>query len=359
MFEKPDRVLNSEKSERSTVENKELFLTKKQEAEGVILEGAGLGSEEKIQQLTEGIRALTDDLEKIGDESVKKKFSLKAFHALKRLSQGTVGVTALLAVVGATNYGRTRYEISETQTKDGIEYSHEDFETTRNIDTLLGKESITEDLKIKIYQSALAEEYIVFGMDVPADLEMMSEKDLKEKHAELHEAVYGVVDQEEVDTELERSASSVMRFDQKTYETVWEMQKENGSPKIRFVFNEEGERIIDMEAKKQSGRAHYNPSNNTLYINPLQKGDSWLAEIAHAKQFDENPIRAYGLAVESGLNSFSTMLKEGLTFRQAYDKYEYNTPGTLEHEAHSVLEKEIFNKMENAYKNHEDSKKGG
>jgi len=312
----------------------------------------GIGTEEEVYEIAQQIETLPEKIENIKDGKLKKRAVVRAFHLIKKNIGKIAGAAALFSTASSTaSYYATRYTVTETKTTDGIRYEHEDPETTKNLNYLLGKDPLPEDLKIEMYRSSLAEEYLTLAFDVPEELSHMSAVELRKKHADLHEGIFGGGSEQKkrADEEFD-GVGQFMQFDPRAYRVIWEMQKELGSPKIRFIFDKPGQKGEDLKTQIRAGRAYYIAPSNTLYINPLHKGRDWLAEMAHAKQYNDNPLRAYALHYASEIRSEYRSISEGKTYRQAYDKYEYDTPGTLENEAHHVMEQEIMRKIEDAYK---------
>lgn len=72
------------------------------------------------------------------------------------------------------------------------------------------------------------------------------------------------------------------------------------------------------------------------------RGDLF-AESAHAKQFNDDQIGSYLREIQRLSAMARNIITSGNSLESAYQK-EYKTPGTIEHEAHKVIEPYLINK---------------
>lgn len=134
------------------------------------------------------------------------------------------------------------------------------------------------------------------------------------------------------------------------YNLVWAVEQECGNPKIRF--QTKGPSIFGVAlSDEDTYRPHYNPSENTLYL-PMDMfvEQTWgykhtLAEMSHSKQLKDNPVEFYFKVASSFLRIFS---KGGFNMEKLSEaqREEYKISGSLENEAHSVIEPGLTEKYE-------------
>ena len=138
-------------------------------------------------------------------------------------------------------------------------------------------------------------------------------------------------------------------FDINIYDAVWEMQAKHGNPKIAH-----SERVGPQYASYSlNKRAHYNNLEDKLYL-PFQMNahasvgnaiwtftlEDWIAELSHAKQNEEKPVFFNATYLIDVLRTTAISYKKNITYRTAQLE-EYEIPGSIENEAHSVIQKKL------------------
>lgn len=123
------------------------------------------------------------------------------------------------------------------------------------------------------------------------------------------------------------------------HNTLWKIEKEHGSPNIRWQTDQAG--ILNLG---EYHRSNYNPFTNTINFAVEDiTGDffeTFIKEVTHAKQFNEEPILSYVKATVDNAKTLFTSITSGKEFNEEYFKL-YKEKGTLEYEAHSVLEEPL------------------
>ena len=134
-------------------------------------------------------------------------------------------------------------------------------------------------------------------------------------------------------------------YNPEAHNALWEIVAEAGSPYFRWTI------VPDNQDCKSFMRIfqipHYNPLTNTILVWPfdMKYGTeslifySFFAELANSTQFSQDPISAYGKAAAATVRTARRTLR-GYSFGEAYQK-EYETPGRLEYEAHSMIEPDL------------------
>ncbi len=128
------------------------------------------------------------------------------------------------------------------------------------------------------------------------------------------------------------------------YESIWELEIKNGSPRIRSSIEYQYDPINPY-------RAYYDISNNTIYLSEnLIISDEYFAELAHAQQF------ASGSIIKNAFNRINKKIdylvtkmkvKFDKSSKNLEEKYyyhqldEYENPFSVENRAHKEIEKNL------------------
>ena len=127
------------------------------------------------------------------------------------------------------------------------------------------------------------------------------------------------------------------------YEGLMDLGKKYGFPKVHPI---DENSFISKLAAVQSSRvpeinnrppANYNPLTETIEADYT---DEWFSEMAHRKQFNENP---FSTAFKALTNDLPVNL---------LGKNPYQTSGTIEHEAHSIIEPKLLEEMKKSESNY-------
>ncbi|HRH24288.1 MAG TPA: hypothetical protein PK109_01710 [Candidatus Paceibacterota bacterium] len=282
--------------------------------------------EHKPEGIGRAINALEKALERhtLGKEGIKR-LAASAGKAVRYSLMGAM----FLGLAGAGNHIRTRYEVTTTENGGEFAFTHPDEETTHLIEFLTGREDATEEFKLLSDRETLRREYAMRDYEIPENIEHMTREEIRAEVVQLFEIDGQVSAEAYADTVLGAPYARIA-FDPAMHRTVWETFAENGAPRVRLATAEDDSltgRVIG------NGRAHYDPLTNTLYINPSNPRSHYLDELAHARQFDQDPAGSYALVVKSLVETLVDAVRHRESLQDAQHR-QYSRPGTLEHNAH-------------------------
>ena len=150
-------------------------------------------------------------------------------------------------------------------------------------------------------------------------------------------------------------------FSAKQYDAVWSMHQVHGNPKVKIT--------EDFSPNKMEGtRAYYYGAYNEMYLGvgdsktPLDLRD-WIAELAHSEQYwvkyskdemDERnrqeDIFLDSISVIEGQQSEMNPNAFPVDWKVLKDKYMYDKEGTIEYEAHKIIEPQLRKELEERMK---------
>lgn len=278
----------------------------------------------------------------------KKHLVEKLKKSLKNLFRAlTFSALLTLSVVGTSPYTYTRYSVdSKINERGAIEYTHQDEETTHVINVLAGKEKFTVADRENIYMDLLTgklEEAHKKGQYLDAKKDKLPETSIKKKvqiAEELSSSGY-LEDEKLIKASMIDPSPKV--FDEDLYSALWKLEQECGNPKVRFMFEGKTQRYSGS-----AGRSFYSAMSNTIFIDVgsnEQTTKAFIAELSHAKQFDENPINSLVVSIKDDIHVQMEASKKNLSFREVYDQTMYDQPGTIEYQAHQEIEPELKEKF--------------
>ena len=262
-----------------------------------------------------------------------------------RVAQRAVAVGAIIAI---GNYYQTHPELEKTIDENGQTiYTHEDARTTHYLNILAGREKFTqEDLEAELRPgiiSKLKEKRI----PIPKNLEEMSLD-------EVYTLYYNNTDPSSIEKpDVYRDINKVwiqMINDQNTlnyfvdkYNLVWELEKESGNPRIRFVADRG---ITTIASPKFKDADKYDPVTNTVLITSgsfFDPNNGFMDEVSHSRQFGDNPFGSYSKGIRDLVTAIIVGRFDMLRIEEEYDLL-YNKPGSLEYEAHNIIKPVLQNK---------------
>lgn len=292
-------------------------------------------------------------------EETKKSFLKRLRDLSKKVSMVISGVLIFGAASSYIEYQSTRYTVKENRNNNGdIVFQHEDPETTRAINILAGTETLSEAEAVQIFKDTLKAEILKISKyelgDNPSIIKANSEEYLRfletantEELVDFAVTKLGWYDEqkrydnasnkEQIISWVIGSTETPPLIKKELYEALWKMEQECGNPEVRIV----GEK---PQQALEAGRSCYNPETNTIYISTTNYEpayENFISELAHSKQREDSPISTTLRANLDRLQVFNRMWKASESYRDAYDYELYSTPGTIEHEAHSVIEPEL------------------
>jgi hypothetical protein len=299
-----------------------------------------------------------DISEETAERAEKKTSKIKSL--LKAASMG-------LALVGAAetvSYGTSRYEITTEAGQDGkIEYEHEDPETTRIVKFLTGAAELAPEDRIHFYRQEVRnaqmqlmkitnpgefgiEEQNAFEGKLPTD-----EQGLRELMGEIFtkiDKITGITPGDikvRIDKAFALSIQSHISHNPALEKVVWNMLKKVGAPRVRWAAPQDNLWSQAHGSFAGPGRANYMSSDNTIYITPGSDNETLgkilFAESAHAQQFNEHPISSRARYIADTTKTLVRSIRGNKTMYEAQHE-QYETPGSIEYEAHKEIEPRLI-----------------
>jgi hypothetical protein len=318
-------------------------------------------------------------------ERVEKKVG-KIRSLLKVASIGLALYGSVKVGDDVKDYTASRHEITLEVGQDGrLEYEHDDPETTRILNFLTGKENLSNEDEIHFYRELVRSEVrsilerekyqkVIGDLEgswdeisrEAAELSALSleelntmEKSLPEDGAGLRlrlREIYSEQDlilhgevQNDVDARVDEAFADAVEagveYDPIIEKLVWDMQKKVGAPRIRWAAPADNQKAKDVGHRVGAGRAFYTASDNTIYITPGSNaqtlGRLLVTEDSHAFQFNNEPVTS---RVRSMIDEVRIQMRARVENMTRYEAQfaEYDISGTIEHEAHEVIEKRLI-----------------
>lgn len=278
----------------------------------------------------------------------KKRLTEKLKKSLRNVFRAlTFSVLLTVSVIVTSPYTYTRYSVdSKINERGAIEYTHQDKETTHVINVLAGKEKFTVADRENIYLDLLAaklDEAHSNGRYLNIEAKKLPDMSIKKKMqiAEELSSSGDLEDRESVKASMIDPSPKV--FDEDLYSALWKLEQECGNPKVRFMFEGKTQRY-----SASFERSFYSAKSNTIFIDVgsnEETTEDFIAELSHAKQFDENPISSLLLGARDNLQVQIKASSQGLSFDEVYDQTMYDQPGTIEYQAHQEIEPELKKKF--------------
>ncbi len=241
-------------------------------------------------------------------------------------------------------------DVTETQENGKEVYSHTDKETTHILNYVAGLDSMTHEERLVLLKNGLRGAGLI---QTPDGFDQMTEEQI----ASLILDATPLTSSDSQKTRQELLREEIEAFDdvvpvkyeynETLYKTLWETERECGSPKVRWTFGHDRNLLL---SSKGTGESHYNSLTHTVSINAvgshLYRGPvkELVSEWPHSKQFHDNYISTTIGMIQSGARMAKDVL-ETHSFIKSQLK-EYDIPGSVENEAHSVIETYLGQKFD-------------
>jgi len=293
-------------------------------------------------------------------ERIEKKVG-KIRNLLKAASMGL----ALYGTYEVGSYATSRYEITTEVGQDGgVEYQHEDPETTRILNFLTGKSELSPEDRIHFYRQEVRNTHerllslevnAEYGLDEKNAFEESmpdDEQGLREYMGDLLQKLATIVGDSVAPDEIEKRVNMFfahaidpkVRYSPELEKLVWNMQKKVGAPRLRWAASTDNLHSKLHGSLSGPGRANYSEEDNTVYITPgafdETLGKTLLAENAHAFQFNENPVTSRVRYAVDTAKTLASMLRDNKSYYEAQHE-QYQTLGSIEQEAHEIIEQRL------------------
>jgi hypothetical protein len=282
----------------------------------------------------------------------RKQVLLKVADKAKRVLGSLARVGILVTAGLAYNYEQTTYNITKTTDEKGaVVYLHDDLETTHLINVMAGKEDLTfqeklaqlrSDLVAGLKEGSISSEQIPGGVRT---LKRLSDREMVEVHKRIYakDETDVMSEGEYVEKFFHNLNLKPDAFNEEVYKALWELEIENGAPKVRL--NEA--RFSDIYIQGIStdvDRSQYDWLDNEMSLgrgSHPQFLDNFFAEMSHAKQFRSKFTASVLNGIRDGFVVAKIMAKERVSLRTAYDYYMYHDENSVEYDAHDREEPKI------------------
>lgn len=280
-------------------------------------------------------------------QEIKKGPERTFVKKMKRFSKRLFFTTSVIAGIGMA---REYCKQNELQARDVIEtsivsnekiFTHSDKKTTDYLNYITKKDVSKEIVR---QREADLERYLDPKISHLSDSLVM--QDAYERMAE--EAPYyfktlqskNITNGDEYVDMIceERRKEFKEEFNQKYYEAIWALESANGRPRIRSAHDDKPDYFFT-----EKGRDQYIPETNTMYINMVAPENTFLAELSHAQQFNTD----YWLRIKNELIFLKNLGETGIhalssdeSLNESYE-HTYDDHGSVEHEAHEIIENEL------------------
>ncbi|MEK7525537.1 MAG: hypothetical protein AAB561_00765 [Patescibacteria group bacterium] len=297
---------------------------------------------------------------------LQNRYGGRIISFLKKASRG-MGIACLLSVAGLYgNYERTRYTVQEKSDPDGsVGFVHEDQETTDVINLMTGSSELSSAFKLKVARDVAKSLFRGrLEINLPPEIDSVGEKEFNNllvkvisAHKESLIADGGLLGIDLVNA-VGRGEDFVgflisMQYGGKhkkeIYEILWRLERECGNPKIRLVSRGDKHYLVFKGSKANQFRASYHPMSNIIYLSLDKAGngplsDDFIAELSHGKQFSETPVTSSLVGIKDWIGVFGSSLYNQQDIDTSYNEL-YDQEGSLEHEAHGVIEPKLRDKV--------------
>ena len=244
-----------------------------------------------------------------------------------------------------------QYTITEETDAEGRKhFMHEDAKTDQIMKYLTGETDLPEEDRLIFYRQLVRGQRELFFLSQEDRASIESQNKLNEELGDTPEELRTQLADiyEEIDVVLgrktddyERKAESAfkdaarppMEYSPEFATTLWRIQQKVGAPRIRWTDSDDG--VVGKRIGH--GRAYYVKEDNTVYLTPGEIGQTLVAEDAHAYQYTQSPVWTRIRHQVDTVRTKWQAYREAKTFYEVQQK-QYETPGTVEHEAHTIIE---------------------
>ena len=288
----------------------------------------------------------------------------KAEKFLKRVKQSAL----ILSFGMAVNYTTIHSNEVETIKENGKEiFRHPDKETTHILNYLSGIDSLSDEEQVILFKNEIKYQFSKKGILIPENYDEMNKNDffdflnevdinhIKQNHSgEFFKNLD--VTKEYLDSnnnkEIEFFIPKKYEYNDTLNQILWDIEKECGSPKIEWT---SGQERNTFQMSSGYGVSHYNPVTHTVFINCIDgahkregKIHFLLEELSHSKQFHDNYLSSIIGVVESTKRIATDIVKTHDPVKSQLK--EYNISGSLENDAHKIIEPYLKKKFDSIKK---------
>lgn len=304
---------------------------------------------EKVSGILKNIEQQIIAAKKRGTEKQNASDQRKTVQAIdhrmkrfvKRLSQ-----LSIIAMLGMTaNHIRVHEKIEKQEGVNEPLFQHPDEETTHILNYFAGKEALSSAEKLRIIKMGVEHMAQEADSNLPSGF-YASKFDLSQVEQYVYTLFGDHITKQEIQKGLQEMYNQIQdrfEYNPALYQAIWEIEQHVGAPYLQWTVGSE------RYTKGRLDTAQYNPLTNTISVNPFNFNEEtfnkeFLSEAAHAQQFYEDPIESYYESVEATIRIGFKIVTRGMSLRAAQQQ-EYTMPGTLEYEAHQIMQPELEKKL--------------
>jgi hypothetical protein len=231
-----------------------------------------------------------------------------------------------------------------------ITYEKMDAKTEHFIKCIAGGEDLTFNEKLVLFREKLELYCRMDKRDSPANLNDMGPKDLV-KYI-INEVLKGNADEffknasPEAFIERDINISAFKQFDSDVFDAIMKLEGECGNPRIEITYD-------TFASREGIPTPLYNPIYHKIQLAPIlnveykhEIFEDFISELSHAKQHRENPVLFLFKGLRDNVMVFCTMCLYFKNYQTAYDETLYDMKGTLEYDAHNIVELELRKEYE-------------
>lgn len=294
---------------------------------------------ENIPSLSKQQSKLTSLERKVGFEKIKDK----ARSFFKRIRQASF----ILVLAGITDYQLTHNNQIDSINTEGKEFfKHSDPETTHILNYLSGLDSLSNEENLEFIKNGVRGYIFTEKAVFPENFDEMSYDETLNYIVKVFTGDTKDPDRikkckESFTKSIEDYLPKKHDYNDTIYKKIWQVEKECGSPKIRWTFGHD-RHVLDGGTSISESR--YNAFTHTVYIGAEKNGaedtqlEKLISEWAHSKQFDDSPFGSTIQAIEDGARIGIDILKSEHHDYTISQNKEYEIPGSIEYDAHKIIE---------------------
>lgn len=277
-----------------------------------------------------------------------KKHKIR-FLALKNLISNVLCAAMLMTGISeATNYA-TRYRVDKQTQGTEATFEHEDTETTLWINYISGRVSIPPEIRLNLFREQVGKWIKNNNISLPENFFRMDDKQIENyifNDPQVSQTTFAIGWKNNMTADKKKFIDELipnkMPRKDSIYKALWDLELVAGNPKIR---------------PDSSGRAHYIERTNTIFIdiglNQKYMIDDLIAESAHGVQWETSPLISDAKKLRDTVFLSGQAVLQQKNIDKVHDEYEYKTPGTIEYEAHSIIEPQLHKQFDQEVKKYD------
>lgn len=199
--------------------------------------GQEMGPDEiiEIEKISDRIIALAENQELNPEQ---KGILTKIRERIERFTIRTAQISLLLSVGFGLNYKRTHQEIDTVSHQGTESFQHPDEETTHILNYIAGRESLSDEERIQVGRGQIKGFALRTKEKLPDDFDKMSLEETKTWFTAAFSESFKNSDfraEDFFETLLSNGRiGAKLPEDEGVYKAIWSMQKEVGTPRIRW-----------------------------------------------------------------------------------------------------------------------------